>query len=217
MCDALTMGIGSLVIGAAQSVASGIQASQQAQAQKEYVEAQSAEYARAATLNNQAAVTEYTEQSAAERISQMQEKEAAAESAQAVQREALQKKGTMLASTNASGMALDYLLADYEREEANRRDDIRHQYEMRSVNSELNLGTFRERAQNRINSQQRYVAPGSTYSSGMNILGTALGIGGAAVNAWNVYDKYKQQEWKGGAQQQAFSFISAGASHARGR
>ena len=111
----------------------------------------------------------------------------------------------------------DYLLADYEREEANRRDDIRHQYEMRSVNSELNLGAFRERAQNRINSQQRYVAPGSTYSSGMNILGTALGIGGAAVNAWNVYDKYKQQEWKGGAQQQAFSFISAGASHARGR
>lgn len=211
------MGIGSLVIGAAQSVASGIQASQQAQAQKEYVEAQSAEYARAAALNNQAAVTEYTEQSAAERISQMQEKEAAAESAQAVQREALQKKGTMLASTNASGMALDYLLADYEREEANRRDDIRHQYEMRSVNSELNLGAFRERAQNRINSQQRYVAPGSTYSSGMNILGTALGIGGAAMNAWNVYDKYKQQEWKGGAQQRAFSIISAGASHARGR
>ena len=42
------MGIGSLVVGVAQAAASGIQASQQAQAQKEYVEAQSAEYARAA-------------------------------------------------------------------------------------------------------------------------------------------------------------------------
>lgn len=197
MCDAITMGIGSLVLGTAQAVAGGMQASQQAQAQKEYVETQSAEYARAAELNNQAAITEYTEQSAAERISQMQEKEAAAKSSQEVQKEALQKQGTMLASTNASGMALNYLLADYEREEASRRDDIRHQYQMRATNSELNLGAFKERAQNRIDSQQRYVAPGSTYSSGLNILGTALGIGGAAITSWNTYDKYKQQERKG--------------------
>ena len=62
------------------------------------------------------------------------------------------------------------------------------------MNSELNLGAFKERAQNRINSQQHYVAPGSTYSSGMNILGTALGIGGAAANAWGNYEKWKNKE-----------------------
>ena len=45
-------------------------------------------------------------QAAAERITQMQEQEATSEKIQETQREALEKKGTMLASTNAAGGAL---------------------------------------------------------------------------------------------------------------
>jgi len=78
MCDGGTFSIpiASLLIGTASAVANGQAQAQQAQAQAAYQEAQAAEYARTAELNNQAAIREYTEQSAAERISQMQEQAA---------------------------------------------------------------------------------------------------------------------------------------------
>lgn len=183
----MTMAVASFVIGAASSVASGVSAHQQAEAQAQYQEAQAAEYARVNELNNKAAAQEYVEQSAAERMAQMQEQAKASQDTQNIQKEALQKKGEMLASTNASGMALDFLMADYERQEANRKDAIRQNYEMVSAKSDLNVNTYRDRAQNRINGQQNYVMPGSSYSAGMNVLGTALGIGGAATTA---YDRY---------------------------
>lgn len=195
--DPVTLGIGSFVIGALSSVAQGIGQAQQARTQAAYQQAQAAEYARVAELNNQAAVKEYAEQSAAERMGQMQEQQAAAQADQEVQIEALQKKGTMLASTNASGMALDYLMADYDRQEASRRDAIRQQYEMHSANADLTVSGYRDKAQNRINSQQRFIAAPSTYNSGMNVLGTALGIGGAALTGWETYDKYAHRS-KGG-------------------
>lgn len=182
-----TMAMASFVIGAASSVASGVSASQQAKAQAQYQEAQAAEYARVNELNNKAAAQEYVEQSAAERMSQMQEQAKASQQAQDVQKEALQKKGEMLASTNASGLALDFLMADYERQEATRKDMIRENYEMSSAKSDLNVNAYKDRAQNRINGQQNYISPGSSYSTGMNVLGTALGIGGAGAMS---YDRY---------------------------
>ena len=183
----MTMAVASFVIGTASSVASGVSASQQAEAQAQYQEAQAAEYARVNELNNKAAAQEYVEQSAAERMAQMQEQDKASRDAQEVQKEALQKKGEMLASTNASGLALDFLMADYERQEATRKDMIRENYEMSSAKSDLNVNAYKDRAQNRINGQQNYISPGSSYSTGMNVLGTALGIGGAGGTA---YDRY---------------------------
>lgn len=188
--DPMTMAMASFVIGAASSVASGVSAHQQAEAQAQYQEAQAAEYARVNELNNKAAAQEYVEQSAAERMAQMQEQAKASQETQNIQKEALQKKGEMLASTNASGMALDFLMADYERQEANERDSIRHQYEMVSASSDATVRAYRDKAQNRINSQQNYIAAPSAYNSGMNVLGTALGIGGAAVGAAGTYYKY---------------------------
>lgn len=192
MCDGgvFSLPIASLLIGTASAVANGQAQAQQAQAQAAYQEAQAAEYARTAELNNQAAIREYTEQSAAERISQMQEQQAASQQAQDAQKEMLQKQGTMLASTNAAGMALNYLMADYEREQANQKDRIRQQYEMNAVGHELNLASFKDKAQNRINTQQSYITQGTSFNSGMNTLGTILGIGGSLVNAYDKYDKY---------------------------
>ena len=189
MCDfGISVGVASLVIGAASAVASGVQQSQQAQSQANYQAAQAKEYNRVNELNNKAAAKEYVEQSAAERMSQMQEQQAAAKATQEVQKDAMEKKGTMLASTNAAGMALDFLMADYDRAEAGRRDDIRHQYEMSSAKADLNVSAYKDRAQNRINGQQNFIAMPSSYSSGMNMLGTALGIGSAGLGA---YDKYR--------------------------
>lgn len=198
MCTPMALGVTTLVIGAASAVAGGIAQAQRAQAQQQYIEAQSAEYARVADLNNKAAVREYTEQSAAERISQMQEQAQASQQAQEIQRDVLRKKGTMLASTNAAGMALDALMADYEREEGLRRDNIRQQYAMRSVGHELNLSAYKDKAQNRINSQQSYIAQGSGYSGGMNALGTILGIGSAGMNAWGLYSDLDYKRRTGG-------------------
>lgn len=194
----MTMAVASFVIGAASSVASGVSASQQVEAQAQYQEAQAAEYARVNELNNKAAAQEYVEQSAAERMAQMQEQDKASRDAQEVQKEALQKKGEMLASTNASGLALDFLMADYERQEANERDTIRHQYEMSSVSSDVAIRSYRDKAQNRINSQQNYIAAPSTYNSGMNVLGTALGIGGVAFGAADKYYKYENMKPQSG-------------------
>lgn len=201
MCDGgvFSVPIATLVIGTVSAVAQGQAQQQQAAAQEEYQQAQAAEYARVAELNNQAAVKEYAEQSAAERMNQMQEQEAAARQAQAVQVEALQKKGTMMASTNASGMALDYLMADYERQEAERRDDIRHQYEMSSANADMTVAGYKDKAQNRVNSQQNYIMAPSSYNSGLNTLGTALAIGGSAVKAYGQHTYYKNLQTRGGS------------------
>lgn len=196
MCTAIAIGITSLVMGAASAVASGMQQQQQAQAQADYQVAQAAEYARVNDLNNTAAVKEYVEQSAAERMGQMQEQQVASQTAQEVQKEALEKKGTMMASTNAAGLALDFLTADYERDKAGRLDGIRHQYEMSSVNADIVIEGYKDKAQNRINSQQNFIAAPSSYSSGMNMLGTALGIGGAALGAYDKYTKYEDMELK---------------------
>lgn len=167
MCDGgvFSIPIASLLIGTATSLAEAEQQRQQAEAQAAYQTAQANEYARVADLNNKAAIQEYVEQSAAERMAQMQEQQATSASLQESQREALQKKGTMLASTNAAGGALNMLLADTEREAANNRDAIRQQYEMNAVSHEVNLHAMKDKAQNRINTQQNYIAPGVSGSN----------------------------------------------------
>lgn len=198
MCAPMALGIATLAIGAASAVAQGVAQARQADAQNQYIEAQSAEYARVADLNNKAAIREYTEQSAAERVAQMQEQAQASQQAQEIQRDVLRKQGTMMASTNASGMALNALMADYEREEGLRRDNIRQQYAMQSAGHELNLSALRDRAQNRINSQQSYIAQGSSYSGGLNALGTVLGIGSAGLNAWGLYHDLDYKRRTGG-------------------
>ncbi|UAJ16912.1 hypothetical protein KUD97_07930 [Desulfovibrio desulfuricans] len=193
MCDGgvFSIPITSMLIGTATALAGAEQSRQQAEAQANYQEAQAAEYARVSDLNNKAAVQEYANQAAAERITQMQEQEATSEKIQETQREALEKKGTMLASTNAAGGALTMLMADYDRQEAMRKDSMRHQLDMSSVNHELNIAAMHDKAQNRINSQANYVSPG--VSSTNSFLTTALGIGSSAITAFGYYDKYSNK------------------------
>lgn len=187
MCEPATMfGAASFALGLISSVASMSAQQQQAQAQADYQEAQAREYAKTAELNNKAAIQEYVSQTAAERTKESQEKQSASAEAQAVQREALEKKGTMLASTNAAGGALNMLLADYDRQEGLAKDNIRHQMEMNAVDHQINVETYKDRAQNRINSQQSYVAAGVTKPN--TAVGLALGIGQAAFQGFNTWN-----------------------------
>ena len=187
------MSIVSGVLAVTSAVAGGISARQQAKAQNEYNQIMAANYAKAAELNNQAAVKEYTEQSAAERIAQMQENEATAIQKQEARIEALRKQGTMLASSNSAGIALDLLLGDYERQYGANMQKLDTQKQNTAVNAELGLASYKDKAQNRINSQQGYTYMQSD-NSAMNTIGTALGIGQGIVGAYGNYQNWKSKE-----------------------
>lgn len=188
MCGPMAIGITTLAIGVISSVASYAQNEAQAQAQSAYQEAQAEQYLKAANQNNKAAQIEYVEKSAAERIGQMQEQKAAAEKVQDQQKERLRNQGTMIASSNAAGVAFDQLMGEYERQEANNKQRIREQYLNTAVNSELNLASFKRQTENRINSQQDYVYMDSSASaSTYNAIGLGLGIAGAGLSGFNAY------------------------------
>lgn len=190
MCEITTaLSVATAVMGGLGTVAQAVSANQQMQAQAAYQEAQAREYARAAELNNQKAIREYEEQSAAESIKEMQENAAASREKQDIQRDMLQKRGTMLASTNAAGMALDYMLTDYGRQFGTQMDKVSEQSAFNAQAHAVNKATYQRQAQNTIDSQQSYIAP-SVSSGGASAIGTALGIGSSILNGANMYMKY---------------------------
>lgn len=184
------MALGSLVIGTISAAASGIQQMQQTKAQAAYQNAQAEASIKAAEQNSKAAAQEYANQAAAERITQMQEKEKTSEQIQEAQREAMRKAGTMMASTNAAGGTLQYLLDDYARQEASEKEAFRQQYNMNAVASDIAISAYRNRAQNKISSMSGYSYIDNKSSSMTGtMLTTALGIGKAAVGAYGMYSK----------------------------
>lgn len=190
MCDPISLGVASLIIGVGSTGASYMQTTAAQKAQNEYQTAQSAAYAEAANQNITAANLEYTEKMAAERIQEMQEKATASADTIASNKEVMQKKGTMMASTAAGGNALTMLMADYDREQAVNANAILEQYNMNKVAHETNINSYKISAQNTVNTQQGYVVS----NSGSSSLGTALGLvsslGSSGLSAYNTYNNY---------------------------
>jgi alanyl-tRNA synthetase len=182
------MAIGSLVIGATSAVASGIQSYQQGKAQAAYQNAMAEQYRKSAEQQSIATAQEYANQSAAERVQQMQEKTKASMEIQEAQKEALQKAGTMMASTNAAGGMLNYLLNDYTRQEAEAKEVFRTQYDMATQAASFSMEAYKNKAQNRLDSRDSYTYVDASPNTAMIGLTTALGIGQAATDS---YSKYK--------------------------
>lgn len=182
--------IATLAIGAASAVASGISTIQQNKAQSAYNQAQAEAQKQAWEQNSKATAQEFADQTAAERVAQMQEKEKTAMEVQEAQKEALRKAGTMMASTNAAGGTLNILMQDYERQEAQAKETLRNQYAMQAVASDFAVHSYRNKAQNRLDSQTGYTYIDSGSNVGMTALTTALGIGQAGLNAYDTYHKY---------------------------
>lgn len=184
MCDAATaLFVSSLALSAAQATAGYMGASQNAQEQKAYQEAQARAYNEAAQQNAQNAIKEQVEQTAAERTKEMQQNAAAAREQQKIQTDFLQKRGTAIASSpNAGGASLDSLMADYERAYAMHKDVVDEQLKMQGVASDINVRGYRDRAESRINTQQGYI-PAPVY--GPNAMASALGFAGSALNSYN--------------------------------
>lgn len=179
MCGVAEAGLALAIISTAASTYAQYE---QAEAQKDYQEAQSAEYARVAKINQENANREFVESTTAERIKQMQEKASAAEEEQRLQRERMEKQGQALASSETSGMALDALMADFHRSEAQKKSVIQQQLEMSGVGSEITIGGYKDRRDSRMNSQSRYIT--NTVNQ-PNYLASALQIGQAGVDYYN--------------------------------
>lgn len=158
-----------------------------ASAQAGYQARQAQAYNEANLRNAQEAIKEQTEQSAAERVSQMQETDKASLEIQRHQREMISKKGTALAAAKGSGGALDALLADYERGYGQNADVIRQQLDMQGVASNISVQASKDRAEGRITSQQKYIA---APISRPNFYSAALGIGGNVLGTYGQLTNY---------------------------
>ena len=176
------------VMAAASSVASGIQSYQPGKAQAAYQNAMADQYRQSYEQQSKAAAQEYANQSAAERVQQMQEKTKASMEIQEAQKEAIQKAGTMMASTNAAGGTLNFLLNDYARQEAQGKEVFRTQYDMATQAASFNMESYKNKAQNRLDSRASYTYIDASPNTGMIALTTALGIGKAATQSYATYN-----------------------------
>lgn len=179
MCGVAEAGLALAIMS---TVAATYGQKEQADAQKAYQEAQSAEYARVAELNQESANRAFVESTTAERIKQMQERAAAVVEEQRIQRERLEKQGQALASSEASGMALDALMADFHRSEAQKKSIIQQQLDMARVGSEVAIWGYKDRRDSRMNSQGRYI---TSPVNQPNYLASALQIGQAGLDYYN--------------------------------
>jgi hypothetical protein len=164
----------SLAIAVASGVANHMAQQSQAEAQADYQKALGEAHNAAAVQTANSAIREQVEQSAAERTTQMQEQAAAGEQLFTLQTQRLKAQGEAAASSEAAGTALDMLMADYRRTEAQKQDVIGAQLQMQGVQHDFAISGAKDRADSRIKGQSGFVPSPVSYPSwGL----TALGIG----------------------------------------
>lgn len=187
----MAIAVASFAITAASAVATGIQSIQQGKAQAAYQNAMAEQYRQSHEQQSKAAAQEFANQSAAESVQLMQEKEKASLGVQKAQEEALQKAGTMMASTNAAGGTLNFLLNDYTRQEAKAKEDFRIQYDMATEASAFSMEAYKNKAQNRLDSRQSYTYIDASPNYAMIGTQMALGIGKGATSAYGNYQTWE--------------------------
>ena len=163
MCDISAIGLG---IGAIGTLANTFAAKQQSSA-----------YANYQTLQTQAALNNYIQQSKQINLRYTQEQEANAEERQQIQIENMKTKATAQASAATSGiegLSIDNLFAGYDR--ATAVSDYTHARNLQMLGLEYNnqLDTYRNQALSSIYSMQPYTgaSAGSTLLSGIGGLMT---------------------------------------------
>jgi hypothetical protein len=181
----------SLAIAAASTAANMAVQMEQANAMNAYQSEMADNYNETAVKNAELANKDYIEQTAAESIALMQKQEAAAQEEQRIQRERLQKQGTALASSEAAGQSLQFLMDDFMRQEARYKNSVRHQLELDTVQSNIAVKGFRDTAKNRGSASGRYIP------KPVNSLGFASGIGAGlsiAASGLGAYGRYSTRD-----------------------
>lgn len=164
MCfDPVTMGVLSFAVGAAQQIAQFSAANQEAKAVEEN--------ANAAFRNDQTQLS----------LRQMQEADALAQKQKTQNLEEAEKKASVevsAASAGVAGISVDNLIMDVQRKAARNRQTQFENTKMALAQLQLEKKASRNQAQSRINSAPRPSA-----------LGLVAGLGGAALDGYNTYDK----------------------------
>lgn len=158
MCDLASVGLG---IGAVGSIFNTISAGQQSKA-----------YANYQSLQSQAALTNYIQQSKQLNLRYAQEQEASSEEKQQIQIENMKAKATAQASAASSGvegLTIDNLFAGYDRATAVSNYTHAKNLDMLGLEYNNQLDTYRNQALSTIYSMQSYTgaSAGSTLLSGI--------------------------------------------------
>lgn len=172
----------SIATSVAGGVVGAIGQRQQAQAQANY-QAQMAEARNQQILQNQRrAALDYQKQSEAINARQGQEEKAAANQIFNAQTEARRLQAEQVVSSGeagVSGLSIDALMADFERQQLNQSETIRQQRDFSSFNAQLQKEALQRRAENLGNTIQPYIP---SPVAGPNMFGQALSIGGNALS-----------------------------------
>lgn len=180
----------SLAIAAASGAASYQASSSSAKAQMAYQRNQQRAHNEAAQQNAQSAIKEQVEASAAERVAQMQDTQAAEEKIFDNKKDRLQAQGQAVASSMADGTAFDQLVRDYLRTEARIKDVTKQQLAMQNVQRDFTVSGYKDRAQGRIDAQQGFIpAPVNQPSWGLAALGIAKDATEIGYRAWSMNKK----------------------------
>lgn len=173
MCS--LMGALSFAVGAAQSVLTF-------KAQQAQYEAQVAAY----QANIQSAGQSYQDQTMAEGIKNQQQQAEAVNKKEDLYKESLRAKGQILASSEGPGVSEELLLQDIERQRADYSDIVGYNLRNEIAQSQLNMKGMQSQAETRARAGNPGPAPSST--------GMWLGIGGAALGAYNQYHVTPHQD-----------------------
>jgi hypothetical protein len=171
MCEPLsasTMFYTSLALSAAQAGMSYM-------AQQDAADAQEAQN----LANAEAANRAFIEEAAGQNQQLVEQEIQSSQEVQAVQKEALQKTGALVANSESMGVTFDLLLGDYQRQEAGYRDASNHQMELNNIQAQQNIKGFRAKAIDRGNSGRTPVRP--------SLLGAVAQVGGSAISSYDAF------------------------------
>lgn len=173
------MAIATFALSAASQVASFKAQNEQAKAQ---VKAQN-EQIKAWNESNLSAAKSLADQTHQEDQKLQQEQGATVDKKLALHREAMQAKGSALASSDSGGLSEELLLANYDREKALYTDNLSHNLENAAYQSYWTKQGMVSQAQSRANSTK----PVTSSVKGGSALGLGLGIIGAGVDTYNTF------------------------------
>lgn len=181
MCEASTLALASLAIGTAQSIAQYQAADAQADAQEEYNR----------RLQENAAQA-YQNDLELLQLQQQQDEDSAQEETfrnQVAAREAKARAKTAAGEAGVSGLSVDALLADFDRQEANFKNSVLENLGNRNAQRDAEKNSALTRYQSRVNSAQPVSRP--------NVIGTGLNIAGQGLSIAQDYQRYNVPSRKG--------------------
>jgi len=192
MCEPVsttTMLYASLAMSAASAGMSYMQQSQQASDQADYQNRQAAAQESYRQENARRANSAYIEEAAGVQQQLVEKEIASGQEIEDLQEERLREQGALMANSEAAGLSMELLTADFHRQEAGYRDRASLQMELDSKQAQQTIKGFRAKAEDRGNSVRPYIPEPVSQPS---LAGAGLQFAGGAVSAYGKYGTKKK-------------------------